>query len=93
VLGLRDGEDQSVKEWFGAGFGALHANHELVEWMRQYNGDPAHPVKLHLYGFDLRLGQGGLASPSRVLESCSTGRERAGAVPVTDRQPGLNPVT
>jgi erythromycin esterase len=68
VLGLRDGEDQSVADWFGAGFGAYHANQELVEWMRQYNSDPAHPVKLHFYGFDLPLGAGGLANPGRVLD-------------------------
>jgi erythromycin esterase-like protein len=68
VLGLRDGDDQSVRDWFGAGFGALHANQELVEWMRRYNSDPTQPVKLHFYGFDLPLGQGGLASPSPVLD-------------------------
>jgi erythromycin esterase-like protein len=36
--------------------------------MRDYNSDPAHEVKLHFYGFDLPLGQGGLASPSGVLD-------------------------
>jgi erythromycin esterase len=68
VLGLRGGDDPSVKDWFGTGFGLLDANQELVEWMRQYNKDAAHPVKLHFYGFDLPLGKGGLASPSLVLD-------------------------
>lgn len=68
VLGVRDRTDEAVQTWFGSGFGLLDANRELIEWMRQYNDDPAHPLKLHFYGFDLPLGQGGLASPSRVLD-------------------------
>src|SRR5262245_6381830 len=31
---------------FGHGFGNLEANRELIEWMRRYNADPSHPVKL-----------------------------------------------
>ncbi len=68
VLGLRSPEHQPVQDWFGGGFGQLDANRELIEWMREYNADRAHPVKLHFYGFDLPLGEGGLASPSRVLD-------------------------
>jgi erythromycin esterase-like protein len=30
--------------------GRWDANRELVEWMRQYNADPAHKVKLRVYG-------------------------------------------
>jgi erythromycin esterase-like protein len=37
---------------FSHGFGKFEANRELVEWMRQYNADPAHPTKLQFYGFD-----------------------------------------
>src|SRR5579875_1891648 len=37
---------------FSHGFGQLTANRELVEWMRRYNADPAHRVKLRFYGFD-----------------------------------------
>ncbi len=68
VLRLRSPADQAVQDWFGGGFGQLAANRELIEWMREYNADPAHRVKLHFYGCDLPLGQGGLASPSRVLD-------------------------
>src|SRR3984893_12078028 len=68
VLGRRGSEDQAVESWFGSGFGLLDANRELIEWMRDYNADPAHPLKLHFYGFDLPLGPAGLASPRRVLE-------------------------
>ncbi len=37
---------------FSHGFGRLDANRELIEWMRQYNADPSHRVKLRFYGFD-----------------------------------------
>ena len=66
VLGRREAADPGVQGWFGAGFGLLEANRELLEWMRDYNSDSAREVKLHFYGFDLPLGQGGLASPSGV---------------------------
>ena len=68
VLGRREAADPAVRAWFSAGFGQLETNRELVEWMRDYNGDPAREPKLHFYGFDLPLGQGGLASPSMVLD-------------------------
>lgn len=68
VLGFRDADDAAVQEWFAGGFGHLEANRELLHWMRRYNDDPAHTLKLHFYGFDLPLGKGGLASPSLVLD-------------------------
>ncbi len=68
VLGQREASDPNVQEWFGNGFGLLGANRELVESIRQYNADASHPMQLHFYGFDLPLGQGGLANPSRVLD-------------------------
>jgi erythromycin esterase len=52
---------------FGHGFGRLKANRELVEWMRRYNADPTHCVKLHFYGFDIPGLAAGIASPSQVL--------------------------
>ncbi|HKF16630.1 MAG TPA: erythromycin esterase family protein [Candidatus Dormibacteraeota bacterium] len=68
VLGARGSTDPAVQEWFSTGFGALDANRELIEWLREYNRQPANSAKLHFYGFDLPLGEGGLASPSRVLD-------------------------
>ena len=68
VLGVRGAGDPAVQAWFGAGFGLLDANRELLEWMRHYNSKPAHALKLHFFGFDLPLGEGGPASPSRVLD-------------------------
>ena len=52
---------------FSHGFGRLEANRELVEWMRLYNADPTHRVKLHFYGFDSPTEMVGSDSPARVL--------------------------
>ena len=64
--GLTSYED--VKDiGFGQAFGQLEANRELTEWMRTYNADPSHPVKLRFYGFDIPTGTIGIASPRQVL--------------------------
>ena len=52
---------------FSHGFGRLDANRELVEWMRRYNADPSHRVKLQFYGFDSPTEMMGSDSPSQVL--------------------------
>lgn len=52
---------------FSHGFGQLAANHELVEWIRQYNADPAHPTKLHFYGCDSPTEMTGTDSPHQLL--------------------------
>jgi erythromycin esterase-like protein len=53
---------------FGWGFGRLEANHQLIEWMRTYNADSAHAVKLRYYGFDLESsGSSLVAGPQRPL--------------------------
>ncbi len=52
---------------FSHGFGRLEANRELVEWMRRYNADPSHRVKLRFYGFDSPTEMTGTDSPSQVL--------------------------
>jgi erythromycin esterase len=59
---------EAVREaGFGHAFGRLEANHQLVEWMRSYNANPSHRVKLHFYGFDIPVLEGVIASPSQVL--------------------------
>ena len=52
---------------FSHGFGRLDANRELVEWMRHYNADPTHPIKLQFYGFDSPTEMTGSDSPRQVL--------------------------
>ena len=37
---------------FSHSFGRIDANRELIEWMRQYNADPARRVTLRFYGAD-----------------------------------------
>ena len=52
---------------FSHGFGRLDANRELVEWMRRYNADTSHRVKLRFYGFDSPTEMNGADSPRQVL--------------------------
>jgi len=52
---------------FSHGFGQLKANRELVEWMRQYNADHSHHVKVQFYGFDSPTEMTGADSPRQVL--------------------------
>ncbi|HZO76269.1 MAG TPA: erythromycin esterase family protein [Ktedonobacteraceae bacterium] len=53
VLGRGPASYEEVQETgLSHGFGTFEANRELVEWMRRYNADPAHPMKLQFYGFD-----------------------------------------
>lgn len=52
---------------FSHGFGSLEANRELVEWMREYNADPSHQVKLRFYGFDSPTEMMYADSPRQVL--------------------------
>jgi erythromycin esterase len=52
---------------FSHGFGRLDANRALVEWMRAFNADPSHRVKLQFYGFDSPTEMTGSDSPSHVL--------------------------
>lgn len=52
---------------FSHGFDRLDANRELVEWMRNYNADPSHEVKLQFYGFDSPTEMTSTDSPRQVL--------------------------
>jgi erythromycin esterase-like protein len=52
---------------FSQGVGEVDANRELVEWMRQYSADAAHPVKLSFYAFDIPSGTTSVAGPGDVL--------------------------
>lgn len=52
---------------FSHGFGRLNANRELVEWMKTYNADASHSVKLQFYGFDSPTEMTSTDSPRKVL--------------------------
>jgi erythromycin esterase len=69
VAGRGQSEYEDVQELgFSQGFGRLDANRELVEWIRKFNSDPLHRVKLQFYGFDMPGVQAGPASPRGVLD-------------------------
>jgi erythromycin esterase-like protein len=68
VAGRGPASYEEVREaGFSHGFGRLDASRELVEWMRRYNADPAHRVKLRFYGFDSPTEMTGTDSPRRLL--------------------------
>ncbi|MEA2736089.1 MAG: erythromycin esterase, partial [Humisphaera sp.] len=52
---------------FSHGFGRLEANRELIEWMRRYNADPSHRIKLQFYGFDSPTEMTGTDSPRQLI--------------------------
>jgi erythromycin esterase-like protein len=68
IAGRGPASYEAVQEFgFSHGFGLLDANRELVEWMRAFNADPEHRVKLRFYGFDSPTEMIGSDSPAKVL--------------------------
>ncbi|VVB95612.1 Erythromycin esterase [uncultured archaeon] len=68
VAGRGPASYEAVKETgFSHGFGRLDANRELVEWMRAFNANPSHQVKLQFYGFDSPTEMIGSDSPRQLL--------------------------
>lgn len=68
VVGRGPASYEDVREaGFSHGFGRLDANRELVEWIRAYNADRAHSIKLRFYGFDSPTEMVGTDSPRQLL--------------------------
>ncbi|MHB1131635.1 MAG: erythromycin esterase family protein [Chloroflexota bacterium] len=68
VAGRGSASYEVVRETgFSHGFGQFEANRELVEWMRQYNAEPARGVQLHFYGFDSPTEMWCSDSPRQLL--------------------------
>jgi erythromycin esterase-like protein len=67
VHGGGDTLDAALSAGFSPGFGALHGNGELLDWLRGHNADrpPAEHVSFH--GFDAPLEMTGAPSPRRYL--------------------------
>src|SRR5688572_28731284 len=59
--------DAIADSGFSYGVRQIEANRELVEWMRAYNADETHPVKLRFYGADSPTEMVGTDSPRQVL--------------------------
>ena len=69
VAGRGPASYEAVQETgFSHGFGRLDANRELVEWMRRYNTEPSHRVKLQFYGFDSPTEMTHSDSPRQALQ-------------------------
>ena len=60
--------DAIAETGFSHGFGRMNTTRELVEWMRAYNADPAHRVKLQFYGSDSPTEMMWTDSPRQLLE-------------------------
>jgi len=56
-----------MEQGFSHGFGAVKANRELVEWMRNFNAGRAPAEHLRFYGFDAPLENLWAASPRASL--------------------------
>lgn len=68
IAGRGTASYEAVQEaGFSHGFGRLDANRELVEWMRAYNADATHGVKLQFYGLDNPTEMMFSDSPRQVL--------------------------
>jgi erythromycin esterase len=68
IAGRSPASYEAVQEaGFSHGFGRLDANRGLVEWIRGYNADPAHRIKLQFYGFDSPTEMTGTDSPRQLL--------------------------
>ena len=68
VLGRGPASYEAVQETgWSHDFGTFEANRELVEWMRHYNADPAHQMKLQFYGFDSPTDVPSTDSPRQTL--------------------------
>ncbi len=68
IAGSSEPEAEAAAKGIGWAFGTLKANQELIQWMRQYNADPSHKVKLHFYGFDVSaMGNARVRGADEVL--------------------------
>lgn len=68
IAGRGPASYEKVKDiGFSHGFGQLEANRELVEWMREYNADHSHRVKIRFYGFDSPTEMMYADSPRHIL--------------------------
>jgi erythromycin esterase-like protein len=68
TAGTPSSYDDVQEAGFSHGFGQLTTTRELVEWMRTYNADPTHAIKLHFYGFDSPTEMMWTDSPRRLIE-------------------------
>lgn len=68
VLGGPGAYEELKDSAISHGWGQYAATRELIEWMRGYNAEPGHDVKVHFHGFDLPATGMGPASPSTLFD-------------------------
>ena len=76
---------------FSVGIGRWDHNRELVEWMRHYNADPAHAVKLNFYG-TLPSDQETTKSPRQAIELALAYLEPIDAMAVAKHRKIIEPL-
>ncbi|MEV4617871.1 erythromycin esterase family protein [Asanoa sp. NPDC049573] len=59
--------DAALAAGFSPGFGALHGNRELLEWLRAHNAGRPAADRVAFHGFDAPLEMTGAPSPRRFL--------------------------
>lgn len=66
VLGGPGHPTSVVSRGMSWNFDSYVSNHELVQWIRQYNADPRQPRKIHFYGFDVPGSPGNVQAASGI---------------------------
>jgi erythromycin esterase len=66
VLGGDGAARQVVHDDLTWGFGEYEENVALVQWMHDYNADPAHSHKIRFYGVDLSAGEDAAFGRARI---------------------------
>lgn len=84
--------DDIAEAGFSHGFSRMSANRELVEWMRGYNADAAHPTKLHFYGFDAPTEMMYADSPRHTLDFVLNYLATAGAATAQSFRDRIEPL-
>jgi erythromycin esterase len=93
---------QIAHEHISYEFGHWKENVELIQWMRDYNANPAHRQKIRFYGFDLSLGGDAGGTPRAApfeaalalltrADSASAARLRQALQPILRLPPNSSP--
>ena len=81
-----------VEESMSWGFGQFPENKELIQWMRQYNQNPAHSRKIRFYGIDLTGAQNGaFPQARRAVDFALSFLERSDAASAAKLRASLAP--
>jgi len=92
VLGGRGTARDVVRHGLTWGFGELDENVALVQWMHDYNANPAHSRKIRFYGIDLSSGGDAAFGRARVtIDAALSFLERADTASANGMRAKLEP--